>query len=77
MKELESLKSIFKDSIFKIPDYQRGYAWTTSQLKDFWEDIINLPIHKMQYTGVLTLKRVDENVYSNWNDEGWLIKDRG
>lgn len=77
MKELESLKSIFKDSIFKIPDYQRGYAWTTSQLKDFWEDIINLPIHKMHYTGVLTLKRVDENVYSNWNDEGWLIKDRG
>ncbi len=43
MQELESLQSIFKDRIFKIPDYQRGYAWTTRQLKDFWEDIVNLP----------------------------------
>ncbi len=35
MQELESLKNIFKDRLFKIPDYQRGYAWATRQLKDF------------------------------------------
>ena len=56
MNELESLKSIFKDRIFKIPDYQRGYAWSTKQLKDFWEDVINLPIDRYHYTGVLSLK---------------------
>lgn len=77
MKELESLNKIFKDGIFKIPDYQRGYAWSTKQLKDFWEDIINLPKDKMHYTGVLTLKRVNEDVWKHWNNEGWLIKDRG
>ena len=77
MNELESLKNIFKDRIFKIPDYQRGYAWTTKQLKDFWEDIVNLPSDRFHYTGLLSLKKVDRTVWSNWNDERWLIEDRG
>lgn len=76
MKELESLKDIFKNRIFKIPDYQRGYAWTTKQLKDFWEDVINLPSNKSHYTGVLSLKKVDQPVWDNWNEEKWLIEDR-
>lgn len=76
MNVLESLKSIFKDRIFKIPDYQRGYAWTTRQLKDFWEDIVNLPSDRYHYTGLLSLKKVDRNVWKNWNDELWLIEDR-
>ena len=77
MNELESLKNIFKDRIFKIPDYQRGYAWTTRQLKDFWEDLVNLPSDRFHYTGLLTLKKVDKNSWKNWNDEIWLIEDRG
>lgn len=77
MHELESLKSIFKDRIFKIPDYQRGYAWTTRQLKDFWEDLVNLPIERYHYTGLLSLKKVDINIWLKWNDEQWLIEDRG
>ena len=76
MHELESLKSIFKDRIFKIPDYQRGYAWTTKQLTDFWEDLINLPVDRYHYTGLLSLKKVDKNIWQNWNDERWLIEDR-
>lgn len=77
MNELEPLKSIFKDRIFKIPDYQRGYAWTTRQLKDFWEDLVNLPADRFHYTGLLSLKKVDKNTWSKWNDERWLIEDRG
>lgn len=77
MNELESLKNIFKDRIFKIPDYQRGYAWTTRQLKDFWEDIVNLPSDRYHYTGLLSLKKVDKVIWKNWNDEKWLIEDRG
>lgn len=77
MNELESLKDIFRNRLFKIPDYQRGYAWTSKQLKDFWEDIVNLPSDRMHYTGVLSLKKVDKAVWSNWNDERWLIEDRG
>lgn len=78
MHELESLKSIFKDRLFKIPDYQRGYAWKERQLKDFWEDLINLPNERLHYTGLLSLKRVTSNIYKKdgWEQERWLIEDR-
>lgn len=76
MQTLDSLKSIFKDRIFKIPDYQRGYAWQERQLKDFWEDIINLPGGRFHYTGQLSLKKIPEKDYEggNWTAERWLIK---
>lgn len=77
MNELQSLKDIFKDRLFKIPDYQRGYAWTKRHLKDFWEDTVNLPIERFHYTGMLSLKKVDQTVWQNWNDDGWIIEDRG
>lgn len=77
MNELVSFKNIFKDRIFKIPDYQRGYAWTERQLKDFWEDVVNLPADRFHYTGLLSLKMVGKNVWGRWNDECWLIEDRG
>lgn len=78
MQTLESLKSIFKDRIFKIPDYQRGYAWQERQLKDFWEDIVNLPSNRFHYTGMLSLKLVPKKNYDNenWTAERWLIYDR-
>lgn len=79
MQTLESLKSIFKDRIFKIPDYQRGYSWQKRQLKDFWEDIINLPKNRYHYTGLLSLKQVSKRDYEGdaWAAERWLINDRG
>jgi len=42
MDEPKSLDELFTKKIFRIPDYQRGYAWQLEQLKDFWEDLINL-----------------------------------
>lgn len=27
MNDLESLSSLFNNKIFRIPNYQRGYAW--------------------------------------------------
>ena len=58
MEEPKSLDSLFKGKLFRIPDYQRGYAWQTEQLKDFWEDLMNLSISRKHFTSVLTLKRV-------------------
>lgn len=77
MNQLESLKNIFKSRLFKIPDYQRGYAWTERQLKDFWEDVVNLPAERLHYTGVLSLKKVESSIWNKWNEEKWLIADRG
>ncbi len=76
MNELESLQSVFKNRLFRIPDYQRGYAWTTLQLKDFWDDLVNLPADREHYTGLLTLKRVERSVWETWNTERWLVEDR-
>ena len=75
MAELKSLDDLFKGKIFRIPDYQRGYAWQISHLRDFWEDLINLPHGRSHYTGVLTLKDVSSEI-SEEDNEYWLIEDR-
>lgn len=59
--DLKSLSEIFNgNSLFRIPDYQRGYAWQGQQLLDFWDDIFNLEDNpdKYHYTGLLTLKEL-------------------
>ena len=40
--ELQPLSLIFPNRLFRIPDYQRGYAWQQPQLADFWDDLIHL-----------------------------------
>lgn len=73
--ELQSLNSIFKERILRIPDYQRGYAWQTHQLEDFWEDILLLDKDRVHYTGVITLEPVPESIWSKWQNDQWLIED--
>ena len=76
MKELQSLEDVFNKRIFRIPDYQRGYAWIEKQLIDFWDDLISLDGSRKHYTGVLSIKSVPEDKWINWNDEKWLIEKR-
>ena len=60
MVKLEILQDIFKNRVFKIPDYQRGYAWETEQRKDLlndMEDLERLDPDKMHYTGTLVLHK--------------------
>jgi uncharacterized protein with ParB-like and HNH nuclease domain len=76
MKELQSLDDVFNKKIFRIPDYQRGYAWGEKQLVEFWEDLLSLDSYRSHYTGVLSIKKVPEDVWSTWNDEKWLIEKR-
>ncbi|MDN7247082.1 DUF262 domain-containing protein [Planococcus shenhongbingii] len=75
MSELISLDNLFKGKIFRIPDYQRGYAWQEPQLKDFWEDIVNLSEDRSHYTGLLTLKEIEINKLTEKQNEYWLIDD--
>ena len=75
MEEPKSLDSLFKEKIFRIPDYQRGYAWQREQLKDFWEDLINLSGDRSHYTGVLTLKQVPVREIARSAKEFWLVDD--
>ena len=75
MNELQSLSQIFQNKIFRIPDYQRGYAWQDLQLRDFWEDVINLQADRYHYTGLLSLKILNkEESRKLGNNDAWLLK---
>lgn len=74
--ELKSLSKIFSETIFRIPDYQRGYSWQDKHLKDFWNDIEQLPEDKSHYTGVLTLEPVSKENYQSWEDDLWIIESK-
>lgn len=75
MEKPISLERLFKEKIFRVPDYQRGYAWQREQLKAFWEDLVNLKEDRSHYTGVLTLTEVSNAVVQEDSKEFWLIDD--
>lgn len=71
--ELQSLSVLFQNRLFRIPDYQRGYAWKHEQLVDFWEDLLNLHEDRYHYTGLLSLKAVNRKDTHLWNEDVWLL----
>lgn len=77
MQQLINIDTIFKKKIFRIPDYQRGYAWQTRQLTDFWEDVNSLETGKNHYTGVLSLEEVPNEKWSTWTEDTWTIENKG
>ena len=72
--ELKSLSDIFQNKLFRIPDYQRGYAWQKPQLEDFWDDLYNLQDGRSHYTGMLSLKYVDASESGNIGNDQWMIE---
>ncbi len=74
MNEPQSLDELFKGKIFRVPDYQRGYAWGTDQWEDFWEDLVNLAPDRSHYTGVLTIKEIASEEIAKDDKEHWLVE---
>lgn len=70
--ELQSLSVLFQNRLFRIPDYQRGYAWKQEQLADFWDDLLNLHEGRYHYTGLLSLKAISRSAVS-WQGDEWLL----
>jgi hypothetical protein len=75
--ELQSLSKIFNNRLFRIPDYQRGYAWGDRQLADFWSDLQRIGTEKSHYCGQLTLEKVTDNGWRKWQGDSWLVEDAG
>lgn len=71
--ELHSLSIIFQNRLFRIPDYQRGYAWKRAQLADFWDDLMNLQEDRYHYTGLLSLKQLSRKDVKTWQGDEWLL----
>jgi hypothetical protein len=74
--ELKPLQEFFNKRVFRIPDYQRGYAWGESQLEDFWQDLNRIPKGRNHYTGQLTLASVPKDAWERWDEDNWLITAR-
>lgn len=77
MNTLQPLSQIFQNRLFRIPDYQRGYAWLETQLVDFWEDLMNLQPDRNHYTGLLSIKpmpreQIDEKDRCRSLRKDWL-----
>jgi uncharacterized protein with ParB-like and HNH nuclease domain len=74
--QLLSLSKVFTEKLFRIPDYQRGYAWSIKQLSEFWNDITNLGENQNHYYGVITVEKVPEPKLSEWSDDLWIINSK-
>lgn len=74
--ELQPLSLLFQNRLFRIPDYQRGYAWQQSQLVDFWDDLNNLQMDRYHYTGLLSLKSLKSKETVSWGNDLWMV-DKG
>lgn len=74
--QLLTLSKIFSERLFRIPDYQRGYAWSQKQLKDFWSDLQQIESGHNHYTGVLTVEDVSSDTYKQWPEDVWIIESK-
>lgn len=65
-----TVSQILEKRLFRIPDYQRGYAWETKQISQFWEDIIlTMRSNTKHYMGVIIAQNVKKSVYKHWEDD--------
>jgi uncharacterized protein with ParB-like and HNH nuclease domain len=74
--ELFTVSRVFTETLYRIPDYQRGYSWKIDQLNDFWLDLEQIQENAKHYLGVLTLEEVPANKWEGWIDDCWIIKSR-
>lgn len=73
---LKSLNEIMNNSVFRIPDYQRGYSWGDREREDFWSDLNNLGKDRSHYTGVLTVENIEKKKAlknSSWVEDKWIF----
>ena len=58
-KDTKHINDIFHGRIFRIPDYQRGYAWEEKHRQAFWEDLellLEIKGETKHYTGLIALE---------------------
>jgi hypothetical protein len=59
---LKNISSIFQgERIFKIPQYQRAYAWEIKEWKEFFDDLLYHASKQNYFFGTLLLKQCDKD----------------
>ena len=72
-----TFEEVFKDKVFRIPDYQRGYSWTKKELKELWYDLYNTHDHRQGYhfTGILTFTDFSRADIKSIRKEGFVVRE--
>jgi uncharacterized protein with ParB-like and HNH nuclease domain len=70
MAQTENLLELFNQKVFRVPDYQRGYAWEEKQLSELWDDLDEIAdedgILKQHYTGTIFLEEIEPLPEERW-----------
>lgn len=75
MSTIIPFSQLFDKTIYRIPDYQRGYAWIDEQLEDLWDDLTNTQSYKnaFHFTGILTVDAFTQDDYDKIKQEGFKL----
>jgi uncharacterized protein with ParB-like and HNH nuclease domain len=75
--EKKTLSNLLEGKLFKIPDYQRGYAWEEKHLKDFTQDIDALIDDKIisHYTGTIVIYQPIDKPTENYGTKRLEVVD--
>ncbi len=74
MSEQKTLRELFSTTYFRVPDFQRGYAWSTRQLDDLWSDLDSLPESAPHYMGTLFVEPGFKRAESDqWVEDGSFV----
>lgn len=58
------ISELFSEKIFRVPNYQRTYAWEKQNWEDFWNDIKEgLQTQTPHYWGTITLRNTGKSKY--------------
>ena len=60
MKDTLSLQDLFHNRIFRVPHYQRSYAWEQQQVGEFLDDLELLDSSRYHYTGTIVLHQPND-----------------
>ncbi len=68
--DANNLSELFSQRTFRIPDYQRGFAWTEKQLSELWDDLDEIAEIdgelKKHYTGTIYLEATQPLLTEKW-----------
>lgn len=74
MSDLKNLRDLFATTYFRIPDFQRGYAWGARQREDLWDDLESLPVGMRHYMGTLFVEENFQQAESDrWVEDGKFV----
>ncbi|MDI6798159.1 MAG: DUF262 domain-containing protein, partial [Desulfatibacillaceae bacterium] len=61
MSGRETIKQFLNRNSFRIPNYQRGFAWDASNIYEFYEDVRETTSTTSHYLGTIVLSKTNDN----------------